>query len=114
MRQHEVFSKFTEAVETMSSDTLRSSTNNSLPDVLSRGRTVEAWCHALEQKHGVKVGVRALKQRAREHGHFIMCGKQMLLLPEHVDLLLLQKMVEKLKCVRPALTQQQGRQYQPS
>jgi hypothetical protein len=91
MRQHEVFSKFTEAVETMNSDALRSSTNNSLPDVLSRGRTVEAWCHALEQKHGVKVGVRALKQRAREHGHFIMCGKQMLLLPEHVDLLLLQK-----------------------
>ncbi len=59
-----------------------------LPAALSRGRTVEAWCEALRQTHGVRVAVRTMKKRARERGHFMMCGKQMLLLPEHVDALL--------------------------
>lgn len=59
-----------------------------LPEVLSRGRTVEAWCKALRERHGVSVAVRTMKKRARENGKYIMCGKQMLLLPEHVDDLL--------------------------
>lgn len=62
--------------------------NEELPAALSRGRTVEAWCEALRQTHGVRVAVRTMKKRARERGHFMMCGKQMLLLPEHVDALL--------------------------
>lgn len=62
--------------------------NEEFPAALSRGRTVEAWCEALTQTHGVRVSVRTMKRRARECGHFMMCGKQMLLLPEHVDALL--------------------------
>ncbi|MEH6739132.1 MAG: hypothetical protein V7695_11400 [Sulfitobacter sp.] len=59
-----------------------------LPAALSRGRTVEAWCDALHQTHGVRVAARTMKKRARATGCFMMCGKQMLLLPEHVDALL--------------------------
>lgn len=59
-----------------------------LPAVLKSGRTVEAWCIALKDAHGVRIAVRSMKRRARERGLFMMCGKQMLLLPEHVDALL--------------------------
>lgn len=61
-----------------------------LPEALSRGRTVEAWCKALHERHGVNISARAMKKRARKSGKFMMCGKQMLLLPEHVDDLLIE------------------------
>jgi hypothetical protein len=69
-------------------DRSNSEATDELPAALSRGRTVEAWCEALRETHGAKVAVRTMKKRARERGHFMMCGKQMLLLPEHVDALL--------------------------
>jgi hypothetical protein len=56
-----------------------SALNSDLPEVLKRGRTVEAWCETLRETHGVRVAVRTMKKLARKNGHFLMCGKQMLL-----------------------------------
>lgn len=36
--------------------------SSDLPEVLKRGRTVEAWCDALSEAHGVRIAVRTMKK----------------------------------------------------
>ena len=68
-------------------------TAENLPKSIKDGRTPEAWCEILMQRHGVKLSPRNLRKLARETGQMTAFGKDMLLLPTHVD-----KLSEEMTC----------------
>lgn len=59
-----------------------------LPNSFSEGKTPEKWCEILKELHGASMCSRTLRKRARESGNCIFVGKDMLLLPSHLDVIL--------------------------
>ncbi|MEO1639480.1 MAG: hypothetical protein AAFU41_09575 [Pseudomonadota bacterium] len=59
--------------------------SDNLPQAFAKGKTPEAWCDILKHLHGIKVSARTVRTIARETGQYRRFGRQMLLLPHHVD-----------------------------
>jgi hypothetical protein len=64
-----------------------------LPNAFVNGKTPEAWCALLQEKHGIKLSVRTLRSFARDTGNLQPLGRDMLLLPEHIE-----NILEEMKC----------------
>lgn len=56
-----------------------------LPRAFSEGKTPEAWSEILEDLHGIKCSPRLIRSAAKETGQYRRFGRQMLLLPHHID-----------------------------
>lgn len=59
--------------------------SDNLPRAFAEGKTPEAWCEILRHLHGIKFSARTVRAVARQTGQYRRFGRQMLLLPKHVD-----------------------------
>ena len=59
------------------------------PRALSIAKTPKRWCDAFLEKQGIKLCHQRLRNDAISSGNYLKAGKSTLLLPEHVDQILL-------------------------